>query len=104
MPCPAYIVAMERFPTTRWPLCHSSMKPTAGLGDHFTRKMKSCHTPRTSFVRHGVTLDVIVRRISSPYTKNSTGGEPQHPSWCHCVKSCHVFTLGKSGANITCHR
>src|SRR6218665_1951534 len=104
MPSFGYIVACLNLDRTSSPLCHSSTKPVDAFGDHFTWKMKSCHFPRTSFVFHGVVVLVSVRRISSPLTKNSTGGEPQQPSWCHWVKTCHVFTLGKSGANITCQR
>ena len=67
--------------------------------------MKSCHLPRTSGVRpdDGAGLPP---HAASPRRgpRNSTGGEPELPAWCHCVKSCQVFATGKSSRTSCCQR
>src|SRR2546428_508642 len=89
-----------------WPSYQSSMNPRSGFEDQITCRTKSCHTPRTRGVLHrGMVLPLPgggfrERERVWPSTSNSKGGEPQHPLWCHWVKTCQVFAIGYDASNI----
>ena len=82
------------------PSYQSSMNPRSGLDDQITCMTKSCQTPRTKGVLHSSTVGPFPGggfRSSirvPPFKSNSRGGEPQHPLWCHWVKTCHLFSMG----------
>src|SRR5215831_18315424 len=81
------------------PSYQSSMKPLSALDDQITCSTKSCQTPRTRGVLQIATVPVLSGGFREservwPSTSNSSGGEPQHPLWCHCVKTCQVFAIG----------
>src|SRR5690349_12763687 len=90
------------------PSYQSSMKPRSGFDDQITCMTKSCHTPRTRGVAQMATVPLLLGGFRSsesvsPFTSNSSGGEPQQPLWCHCVKTCHLFSLGYDASNIVLH-